>query len=176
VTFDVADGTVPIANLLVPEAPIASPIDYGFGRGHVAAGGYSLSAIQTLLRSGADAGWSATTGFSTRSAGSLPGGGLGFVVNDDGSLTIGFAVKGDVNLDGIVDILDISDFLVSGYFNAGGYIPPPASRPRMSADVRSATDAAFAALWAELPALHSATGKRGRPVAAGVSRTSPSAM
>jgi hypothetical protein len=39
-------------------------------------------------------------------------------VNDDGSLTVGFAASGDANLDGTTDILDLSAMLASGKFNS----------------------------------------------------------
>jgi hypothetical protein len=41
------------------------------------------------------------------------------VVNDDGSASIGFAASGDTNLDGLVDILDVSAMLAAGRFNTG---------------------------------------------------------
>jgi hypothetical protein len=49
----------------------------------------------------------------------VAGGGLGYVVNGDGSLTFGFAASGDTNLDDVVDILDLSAMLASGKFDSG---------------------------------------------------------
>ena len=48
----------------------------------------------------------------------MAGGGLGYVINDDGSITFGFAASGDSNLDDVVDILDLSAMLAYGKFNS----------------------------------------------------------
>lgn len=40
--------------------------------------------------------------------------GLGYLVNDDGSIVIAFAAAGDVNLDGQVDIIDLSTLISGG--------------------------------------------------------------
>jgi hypothetical protein len=92
-------------------------IDFGFGRITIPSGEYSLPTMLDLLRSGCDDGWAGTTGLATRNAESVAGGGLGYVVNEDGSLICGFAASGDTNLDGMVDVLDVSSMLTSGKFN-----------------------------------------------------------
>jgi autotransporter-associated beta strand protein len=114
VTLDVHDAIAFIGGLTMTAGGL---IDFGFGRVTIPSGGYSLSAVVGLLRSGCDDGWTGASGLATRNAQSITGGGLGYVVNDDGSLICGFAASGDTNLDGMVDILDISSMLASGRFN-----------------------------------------------------------
>jgi len=41
--------------------------------------------------------------------------------------------QGDFTYDGIVDILDVSDFLVTGLFDNGGYLPVPAGSAPVAA-------------------------------------------
>jgi hypothetical protein len=49
----------------------------------------------------------------------VDGDGVGYVVHDDGSVTVGYAAAGDTNLDGVVDVLDVSAVVASGRFNNG---------------------------------------------------------
>ena len=44
---------------------------------------------------------------------------VGWVERPDGSFFVAVAAPGDANVDGAVDILDISNFLVSGKFDTG---------------------------------------------------------
>jgi len=39
--------------------------------------------------------------------------------NGDGSMTVAYAAQGDTNLDWVVDILDVSNFVSSGKFGTG---------------------------------------------------------
>ena len=95
-----------------------SLIDFGYGRLTIAANGFSLPLVTNTLRAGYERSWSGADGFTSRNVAAVNGGGLGYVVNDDGSLTFGFAASGDSNLDDVVDILDVSAMLASGKFNS----------------------------------------------------------
>lgn len=44
---------------------------------------------------------------------------LGYATNDDGSPTVAFAVAGDTNLDGVVDLLDLANLMASGLDDSG---------------------------------------------------------
>ena len=44
---------------------------------------------------------------------------IGWLENDNGSVTFGYAATGDTNLDWVVDILDVANFVGSGKFNSG---------------------------------------------------------
>ena len=114
VMLDVHDATAFIGGLTMAAGGL---IDFGFGRITIPSGEYSLPTMLDLLRSGCDDSWAGATGLATRNAESVAGGGLGYVVNDDGSLICGFAASGDTNLDGMVDVLDVSSMLTSGKFN-----------------------------------------------------------
>jgi len=96
-------------------------IDLGYGRMTVAVGGTSEAVIRSLLLTGrGDGSWTATAGIVSRSAAAIAGGGVGYVANGDGSLTVACAAAGDTNLDGFVDILDVIELLSSGLYNSGG--------------------------------------------------------
>ena len=44
---------------------------------------------------------------------------MGYVENDDGSLTLAFAASGDTNLDGLFDSLDLANIVTSGLLDSG---------------------------------------------------------
>ena len=113
-TLDVAANNVNVTALTLE---YGGRIDLGYGQITVAAGGYSLQAVLQQLQRSHEAGWPNSVGLTSRMAGRVAGGRLGYVVNGDGSLTFGFAAAGDANLDDVVDILDISTMLASGKFN-----------------------------------------------------------
>lgn len=122
VQFDVHSGNVTMGGLTVEPG---GRIDIGYGQFTVSQGGYSLSAIRQLLLGGFLNDWAGPGGLGTRSAGTVQGGSVGYVVNDDDSITVGFAASGDTNLDGTVDLLDHSNFIASGKFDrstASGWI------------------------------------------------------
>jgi autotransporter-associated beta strand protein len=115
VVFDVGAGEVPIAGLTIDAG---GSVELGRGRVTLPPSAYSLTDVVANLKAGRAGGsWAGTSGFTTRHAGAAGGGGLGYVVNDDGSLTVGFAAPGDGNLDGLVDILDVSLVLAASRFN-----------------------------------------------------------
>jgi len=113
-TLDAVDATVAA---LVLES--GGRIDLGTGRLTIQAGGYALPAIRDLLRAGPPTRWQGSSGFGSSAIGSVDGDGVGYVVHDDGSVTVGYAAAGDTNLDGVVDVLDVSAVVASGRFNNG---------------------------------------------------------
>ncbi|MFM7205710.1 MAG: InlB B-repeat-containing protein, partial [Planctomycetaceae bacterium] len=115
VIHDGGTGEVHVAGLtLEPNGAV----DLGRGRMTIAPSTYSLTDIVAALQKGRAGGsGTGTSGLMTRHAGTVVGGDLGYLVNDDGSLTIGFAATGDGNLDGLVDILDVALVLASNRFN-----------------------------------------------------------
>jgi autotransporter-associated beta strand protein len=115
VTLDVSGANASVGVLSLAGGGL---IDFGYGRLTIAASGFSLPLVMNTLRTGYERSWSGTDGFASRNVAAVSGGGLGYVVNDDGSLTVGFAASGDANLDGTTDILDLSAMLASGKFNS----------------------------------------------------------
>ncbi len=113
VTLDVHNAVVSVSGLSVASGGL---IDVGYGRFAIAAGGYSLPIMFDLLQSGYASNWTGATGLASRTAASVAGGGLGYIVAGNGSFTFGFAAAGDSNLDDVVDILDVSAMLASGTF------------------------------------------------------------
>jgi rhamnogalacturonan endolyase len=115
VMVDVGTGEVPVSSIVLEAG---ARVDVGTGRVTVAAGGTTAAAALSLLLAGrGDGTWNGSGGFVTRSASSGTGLGLGYLLNDDGSITVGYAATGDTNLDGIVDLADISNFVASGKFD-----------------------------------------------------------
>ncbi|MBM4011557.1 MAG: hypothetical protein FJ286_09280 [Planctomycetes bacterium] len=116
VMLDVGAAGVRLPSLMMDQSGL---LDVGRGRVTLPTSTYSLIDVVAALKAGrADGSWNGTSGITTRHAGSIVGGGLGYLVNDDGSLTVGFAAPGDGNLDGWVDILDVSLMLAASRFNA----------------------------------------------------------
>ncbi|MBU6221914.1 MAG: YHYH protein [Planctomycetes bacterium] len=116
-TLDVGTAGISVAALTLDAAGL---IDLGPGRMTIAAGGFTESVIRSRLIAGrGDGSWTGTSGITSRSPATVSGGSVGYATNGDGSLTVAFAAAGDTNLDGVVDILDVADLLVSGIFDSG---------------------------------------------------------
>ncbi len=97
-------------------------VDLGVGSMTVAAGGISESHLKTLVASGrGDGTWNGTTGIVSSATADATARGefraIGWIVRDDGGITVGYAAPGDVNLDGDVDLLDAAGFLAGGAFD-----------------------------------------------------------
>ena len=95
-------------------------IDVGAGGLAVAAGGIGEHQLRQMLFAGRAGGdWSGSTGIV--SAPAAASGGLrtvGYRADDTG-VTIAFAAAGDVDLDGVVDVVDMSGLMADGEFNTG---------------------------------------------------------
>ena len=115
VQLDVGGGGIPLSSIVLEQQ---ARIDLGVGRFTVASGGMTASDAQALLIAGrSDGTWNGASGFITRSASPDTGMGLGYLLNDDGSITVGYAAAGDINLDAAVDILDVSALLTGVSLN-----------------------------------------------------------
>jgi len=95
-------------------------IDVGAGGLSVAAGGIGEPQLRQMLLAGrAGGGWAGSTGIvSTPAAAS---GGLRTVGYraDHAGVMIAFAAAGDIDLDGVVDVVDMSALMADGEFNTG---------------------------------------------------------
>jgi len=80
------------------------------GRLSIAAAGITEASVRRLLRVGYNEGdWDGVAGFTSRWATSARGRAVGYATGTS-SITIAYAAPGDVNLDGVVDIIDMSSF------------------------------------------------------------------
>jgi len=119
--LEVADGIVAeIAGLSVA----GGVVEINAGGLSIAAGGITSESLVAALGAGrGDGSWTGASGIRSSAAASLVAAGesreVGWVARPDGSFFVAVAAPGDANVDGAVDILDASTFLVSGKFDAG---------------------------------------------------------
>jgi len=98
----------------------AGRIDLGYGRVTVAAAGADKEAIRkSLIKGRGDGSWNGVTGWTSGASLDRTPFGLGYIVNGDDSVTVGFAANGDTDLDGVIDILDVTNIVASNTFNSG---------------------------------------------------------
>jgi autotransporter-associated beta strand protein len=110
VTLDLGLDGLAVPSLVLDAA---GRIDIGAGRLTVAAG-LAESALRLLLLAGHNGGgWDGDRGFVSRAA--MLGRTVGYVI-DQGLVTIAYAVPGDTNLDGVVDVIDVVNLVNN--FNA----------------------------------------------------------
>lgn len=114
---------VSIRKLSIDEG-LGSKLDIGAGRVQVAAGGITAADLMAGLLVGRNGGsWDGDSGIVSSAvasalAASRPGA-IGWLTHDDGSFTIAAAVPGDLNLDGVVDLLDAANLLAGGKYDTG---------------------------------------------------------
>jgi fibronectin-binding autotransporter adhesin len=97
-------------------------LDIAAGRIEIAAGGIDPTMLVAQLTAGRGAGsWTGGTGISSAAVASAVAGGdsraVGWMANDDGSLSVAATAPGDANLDGVVDILDAALVVAADLFN-----------------------------------------------------------
>jgi autotransporter-associated beta strand protein len=119
--LDVADGLVAeIAGLSVA----GGVVEINAGGLSIAAGGITSDSLVAALGAGrGDGSWTGASGIRSSAAASFVAAGesreVGWVERPNGSFFVAVAAPGDANVDGAVDILDVSNFLVSGKFDSG---------------------------------------------------------
>jgi hypothetical protein len=98
-------------------------LDIGVGNMTVAAGGMTATALVADLVAGRNGGaWNGAGISSSVVAAEVAGGAaraLGWIDNGGGSLSFGYAAPGDTNIDRVVDIRDVANFLAGGRFDKG---------------------------------------------------------
>jgi autotransporter-associated beta strand protein len=97
-------------------------LDVGTGSVSIAAGGLDAATLVAQLVAGrGDGSWNGGSGIvSAALAAAITRGEsrtIGWLANPDGSLGVAATVPGDANLDGMVDILDISQFVAAGMYD-----------------------------------------------------------
>jgi autotransporter-associated beta strand protein len=116
-TFDVGFESVAAASLAVTDGGV---IDVGSGRLVVAAGGITADQVRQMLLAGrSGGGWGGVAGIVSAAAAASGGTRtVGYRV-DQAGVTIAYAAAGDVDLDGVVDVADVSVLVAAGEFNRG---------------------------------------------------------
>ena len=124
--------SVDVSTLTVDETISATGtggrIDLGVGRINVAAGGITPEALVIDILAGRDGNpaalWTGSTGITSSVAAAAVAGGtspraVGWLDDGTGALSVAFAAPGDTNIDGMIDILDVANFLSAGKYDAG---------------------------------------------------------
>jgi autotransporter-associated beta strand protein len=120
VVIDPAAGEALAGSLVIEEGGF---VDVGLGRIRIASGMTASALTAAMLAAKGDGTWNGGTGLGstaveTANANFTPRT-LGWLDNGDGSFTVGFAAPGDTGLDGLVDIIDVANFLASGKMDSG---------------------------------------------------------
>lgn len=120
VVLDVGIGTVDITSLVLASGGL---IDFGAGK-LTAQSGLTRTSILAAINAGkGDGSWNGTSGVTSMDVAAAVAGSqsrtLGWMLNSGTSFTVGFAAQGDTNLDGVVDIQDVANFIGSGQLDAG---------------------------------------------------------
>ena len=117
-TIDCGSGRVSLPGLALAAG---GRIDVGTGGIAIAAGTTTVAAVRQQVMTGRGQGdWaSTTTGIGSSAAGPGSNRTVGMLVQDDGSILVAYAAPGDLNLDGFVDIIDVSTLIGSNLFDTG---------------------------------------------------------
>jgi autotransporter-associated beta strand protein len=98
-------------------------VDVGTGMITVTNGLSQLSLVAALQSGRAGGSWTGSSGITSSAAASAMANNtlrtVGWLDNDNGSVMFGYAATGDTNLDWVIDILDVANFVDSGKFNSG---------------------------------------------------------
>lgn len=103
---------------------VGGTFDVAGGRLDIAAGGLDQGTLVAQLLAGrGDGSFHGPTGFVSNVVAAAVARGesrtLGWITGEDGSISVGMTAPGDANLDGVIDILDASQFVSAGIYDAG---------------------------------------------------------
>jgi len=94
-------------------------IDLGLGRLELPAGAIDAAdLVSAIVSARGDGGWNGTAGIGSTSIAGAADRAVGWCERD-GTIVIGYAATGDTNLDGVIDAIDLSNFLGAGCFDTG---------------------------------------------------------
>jgi len=121
--LDDGSGTVEATSLVLQEGGL---IDVGSSKLSIQTGFTQAMLISAIQSAKGDGSWNGSSGIGSSVVRSLNEygtprtlGWLTWVANDDSSYTVGFAAAGDTNLDGSVDIVDLSNIFNGAYLDPG---------------------------------------------------------
>lgn len=119
--LDDRSGTVEATSLVLQEGGL---IDVGSSKLSIQTGFTQAMLISAIQSAKGDGSWNGESGIGSSVVRSLLKDGtartlgwLTWVANDDSSYTVGFAAAGDTNLDGVVDVIDLSNLFASDYLD-----------------------------------------------------------
>ncbi|MFM7185886.1 MAG: glycosyl hydrolase [Planctomycetota bacterium] len=114
-TLDIGYDSISVTRLTLDPA---ARLDVGTGRIEVAAGGFDAATVrQRVLAALVDGGWGGAAGLGSTAALADSRRAIG-TWSDASGITVGWAAAGDTNLDGIVDVLDVSNLVEAARYNA----------------------------------------------------------
>jgi autotransporter-associated beta strand protein len=118
--LDIGTAEVSVASIVLANGGL---IDVGAGK-LTAATGLSRTALLAAINAAkGDGSWNGTAGIGSSIVASAVSGGqfrtLGWLANGGSSFTVAYAAPGDTNLDGVVDIGDVANFVGGGQLDAG---------------------------------------------------------
>jgi autotransporter-associated beta strand protein len=118
--LDVGTAEVSVPSIVLANGGL---IDVGAGK-LTAATGLSRTALLAAINAAkGDGSWNGTAGIGSSIVASAVSGGqfrtLGWLANGGSSFTVAYAAPGDTNLDGVVDIGDVANFVGGGQLDAG---------------------------------------------------------
>ena len=118
--LDIGTAEVSVASIVLANGGL---IDVGAGKLTAATGLNRTSLLAAINAGKGDGSWNGTSGISSSIVASAVSGGqfrtLGWMANGGSSFTVAYAAQGDTNLDGVVDIGDIANFVGGGQMDAG---------------------------------------------------------
>lgn len=95
-------------------------LELGRGPLTVTSGLTQAALVAAIVAGRGDGSWNGGQGITSMlAAGSDGTRAIGWLDNGDGSFTIGYTAPGDTDLSGFVDIIDLSNIIASGSYNAG---------------------------------------------------------
>ncbi len=120
-TLDVADGLVATVSGL--DLGAGGLIDVGAGTMVIRSGSSTGDLVAAIRKGLGDGSWNGDSGISSSVAAADVELGnaraVGWLANDDGSVTVAYAAPGDVDLDGAIDLLDVAGFLSLARLDTG---------------------------------------------------------
>ena len=112
---------VPAVQAVVAGLSVAGKVDLDNSRLTIKAGGMTESDLRAAVIAGRNGGtWNGASGIESSVVAAANGTrAVGYKANSDGSLTVAYSAQGDTNLNGVVDLTDLSSILAAGKYNTG---------------------------------------------------------
>jgi autotransporter-associated beta strand protein len=118
--LDVGTGEVSVASIVLANGGL---IDVGAGKLTAATGLTRTSLLAAINAAKGDGSWNGTSGVGSSAVATAVAASqfrtVGWLANGGSSFTVAYAAPGDTNLDGVVDIGDVANFVGGGQMDAG---------------------------------------------------------